>query len=220
MTLSPALLAQSRTAVPDQPRARLTISIGLYGGALGAGALLVSLLSQMAPEVYPDAPRHPGLVPSLILSSGGFLVGALLAALAAYMAARDRHEPLKLLVWMAVGLGFGIMLPVFTGAIIPFTMVFINLYEGTIEAGDVLIRLVDSVFLAPWATLFQAVFGLFSSMLAGLVFGLGAWLVNVANAASKSWIARYGTYGLAAALSIAVIGFVTFGSPTFLAKLG
>jgi hypothetical protein len=181
---------------------------------------VVSRLAITAADIWPAEPEHLPLIPGLILSSGGFLVGALIAGIVTYWIAHDRPDPLHPLVWLALGFGFGIVVPVFTGMVFPFTTVFIDLYLGRIGVGDLFIRLVDSIFLAPWGALFQAVFGLFTSLLAGLFFGVGAWLVDRANMASISWVSRYGTYGLAAALTVAVIGFVAFGSPSFLAKLG
>lgn len=220
MPQTTGLLTNLPTRLLDTPGARLTISLAFYGGALGAGALVVSRLALRAADIWPKEPEHLPLIPGLILSSAGFLVGALIAGIVTYWIAHDRPDPLHPLIWLALGFGFGILVPLFTGLIFPIAMVFTDLYLGTIEFRDLFIRLVDSIFLAPWGAVLQGAFGLFSSLLAGLVFAVGAWLVDRANMASKSWLSRYGTYGLAAALSVAVIGFVAFGSPSFLAKLG
>lgn len=220
MTTPFDLLIQASTRPVETHGARLTTSLALYGGALGAGALLVALLAQTAQERYPAEPEHLALVPSLILSSGGFLVGALIAGLVTYTVAYNRREPLNLLIWIAVGFGFGVLLPVFTGVVLPFAMVFVELDQGTIELSDVFIELSNAIFRAPGATFSHAVFGLFSSLLAGFVFGIGAWLVDTANAASRLWMSRYGSYGIAVVLSILAIGFAAFGPPSFIARLG
>ena len=56
----------------NERRLRLVACVALVGGALGAGAVVISLLNRTKPWLDPD---HMDLVPSMILSSAGFVAG-------------------------------------------------------------------------------------------------------------------------------------------------
>ena len=102
--------------VPEPARARLVICLALYGGAMGAGSLLVNFISRTK---YPQIPEHMPPAPTAFLSGGAFVVCALLGGLLAYWLAGSAEETRlrRLLKWIvAVGFAFGILSPVLAGA--------------------------------------------------------------------------------------------------------
>lgn len=198
-------------------RARLTISVALYGGAVGAAALFVSLLAQVR---FPNEPEHMALLASVFLGSGGALAGGALAALITYSVGQKADKARHLLAWEALGFGYGVLLPFFTGMLIPLSGVFLNLAVGVITAGEVFSQVVDAISRSPAFAFSQGTFGLFTGMLAGLLLGTGAWLIDTANAEPNARVSGYGPWAIAAVLSIGVVAVAAFGPPPTLAKLG
>ncbi len=198
-------------------RARLIICLTIYGGALGGASFLVNLLSRTR---FPQEPQHLSLTPTVFLSGGAVLAGAILAGLLAYWVSNDTSKARSLLVWAFLGFTFGILSPFLTGALIPLSTVFLNLVMDVITVGDVPRDVVDSILRAPGFAFTHGVFGLFTGMLAGALFGGGAWLIDMANASPKRGISIYGTYLIAIGLSIAFFAIAAFGPPSALASLG
>lgn len=204
----------------DVPRVRFTACLVLYGGALGASTLLVSLLAQTAQKNYPAPPVHMSILPSLFLSAGAAIVGVLLSVLIALWLVRDADKARNLLIWEAIGFAFGVTLPFFTGMLLPMSGVFLSLAMGVLTWKEFFVEVASALFQAPVFAFSHGVFGLFTGLLGGFIFGTGAWLIDTANASSNRNVSRYSAYAISIALSIGVLAIAAYGSPSFLARLG
>ena len=194
--------------------------LALYGGAIASAALIITLLAQSAAANYPKEPEHISLGSSLILSVGAIAIGAIISGLWAYWIGQRSKRPLNIILWLAFGFAFGILLPIFTGFTIPTTMTLLQLANADTLPGGALGAIADAVFQGiPFAFVYGTL-GIFTGMLAGTLFGLGAWVIDMANTAHSPHISRYGSLATSVTLSVAVVAFAAFGPPTFLAKLG
>ena len=213
------------TLMPPQSngrRLRLAINLALLGGVLGSAQFLINLLAQTE---FPKEPAHLALASSLIVSSRALVAGALLAAMFSSIATSDwagqRADTARtLFVWILLGVGYGILLPLVTGMLIPISGVFLALGSGFIAPDEALPAAVESIIRAPYAGLVQAGVGMITGLLAGVVFALGAWLIDAANASARLNMSRYGAYAIMAALSALIAAATALIPPATLAKLG
>ena len=198
-------------------RGYLIICLAIYGGSLGAAALLVNLLSRTR---YPDIPEHMALAPTLLMSGGAFVVCALLGGLAAYWFGQRDSAPRNIIKWLLIGFGFGVLSPIITGGTLPLSLVFVELEAGVVSAGEAPVRLINSLFHTPRFAFTHGVFGLFTGMLAGALFGVGALLMYALREFAGGPVARYGPYALAALLSVAFYAIAALADAPTLARLG
>jgi hypothetical protein len=214
--------AEFSRPAPTGRRLRLAINLALLGGILGAAQFIINLLAQTE---FPKEPQHLSLVSSLIVSSRAWVAGTVLAATISGIATSDwagqRADTARtLFVWIALGIGYGILLPALTGMLIPISGVFLALGSGFIGPDEALPAAVESIIRAPYAGLVQAGVGMITGLLAGVVFALGAWLIDAANASARLNMSRYGAYAIMAALSALIAAATALVPPATLAKLG
>ncbi len=194
--------------------------LSLYGGAIGSAALIITLVAQSAAANYPQEPNHISVGSYLILSVGAIAIGAIISGLWAYWVGQRSKRPHHIILWLVFGFAFGILLPILTGFTIPTTITLLQLANADTLPGGALRAIADAVFQGiPFAFVYGTL-GIFTGMLAGTMFGLGAWVIDMANASDRPHISRYGSLAMSVTLSVAVVAFAAFGPPTFLAKLG
>ncbi len=203
-------------------RLRLAINLALLGGILGSAQFIINLLAQTE---FPKEPQHLSLVSSLIVSSRAWVAGTLVAAMLARLATSDwagqRPDRARtLFVWIGLGIGYGILVPTITGMFIPISGVILAVGNGVITPAEALPAAFDSVVRAPYAGLVQAGVGMITGLLAGLVFALGAWLIDAANSSANLQVSRFGTLALTAAISALIVAGTVLVPPATLAKLG
>ena len=208
----------TRTLLPpaDVRRLRLTACLALYGAALGAATVLVSLLTRTKPWLEP---QHPGLLLAVLLSLSGVLAGLLITSPAVYWLGERAREPRGLLIWLAFGFGYGVLLPFFTGAFLPLSVVFIDLSLGVTAVGDLLTETLNAALRAPLSSFVHGALGLLTGLLAGALFGGGAWLIDRANASSDAITEKYGTWSVTLILASTALTVTLFGPLEILAKL-
>ena len=201
-------------------RARLIFCLAVYGGALGAAALVVNFISRTP---YPQVPAHMETPATAIFSLWAFLVcGALGAMFARWLGgAFENSAVYRALKWIiGVGFGFGILSPVITGAVIPMSRAFIDAYYGALAPLEIPMSALDALFQAPRFAFHHGVFGLFTGMTAGALFGAGAWAVNELNRRDSESLAKYGGVVLALLLSAVFYGVAVLAPATSLERWG
>ena len=201
----------------EKRRVRLVICLGLYGSALGASSLLVSFLARTK---YPIGPEHLEFVPSLLLSSGGWIMGAIIAGLIGYWIAPTSERPHNIIVWLFIGFAFGVLLPFFSGALMPLGTLYLNIALGIIPQSELPMLVLEAILRAPSFAFTQGVLGLFTGLLAGALFGVGGWVIDIANTSRYPRVSRYAPYVLSLGLSGLVVAIAAFASADALSKLG
>ncbi len=198
-------------------RGYLIICLVIYGGSLGAAALLVNLLSRTK---YPNIPEHMTLAPTLIMSVGAFVVCAVFGGLIAYWSGERDSAARSVIKWLLFGFGFGILSPVITGGTLPLSLIFVELEAGALSLGEAPVRLSNALFHIPRFAFTHGVFGLYTGLIAGALFGVGALFISSLRELTGGRLARYGPYILAVLLSIILYAVATLGDAPTLAKLG
>ena len=220
------IAAERRERPTDWPRIRFAAGIAVYGAAIGSVAVLVNVLSTT--PFYKTA-EHMSLVPSLILAISGALAGAMVTAPFAYrmygdvpiLEPKKTRKPRNLPVWWVLGVGYGLAYPMVMGAFfLPSAIALRLLAKGIIGPGDALNEFIEILM----ASLLRAVTVggpmLFTSAIAGVVFGTGAWMIDQVSASSDRRISTYGTWAISALLATTVVVLVFAVSPETLRSLG
>ena len=198
-------------------RGYLIVCLAMYGGSLGAAALLVNLLSRTK---YPNIPEHMTFAPTLFMSVGAFVVCAALGGLIAYWSGGRDGALRSVIKWLLFGFGFGVLSPVITGGTLPLSLVFVDMEAGITSLGEAPVRLINALFHVPRFAFTHGVFGLFTGMLAGALFGVGALLMSELRELGSGAVGRYGPYAVALALSVLFYAIAVFGDAVMLARLG
>ncbi len=203
-------------------RARLTICLAVFGGVLGAAQFLINLLAQTQ---FPKDPERLALTASLIVSSralvAGLVVAAILARLATSEWAGQRPDRARhLLVWVATGIGYGVLTPVVAGMLVPLSGLILQVATGAMTIGTALTWIPDTILRAPYAGMIFGAVGLSTGLIAGVVFAVGGWLIDAANASSDPKVSRYSAWVVMLAFSVAIVGITVLVPPAVLAKLG
>ncbi|MCE2458076.1 MAG: hypothetical protein J4G14_09715 [Dehalococcoidia bacterium] len=200
-------------------RLRLLVSVGLYGAALGGAALLVNFLARTDP---PHVPQHMPVDATILLSGGAASASGILAVLMTLWMSNpsERERARGLLIWLLAGFGFGVLSPVATGAALPLAMVFLATQNGDLPSSDFLVHATSAILQAPSSAFTHGVFGLFTGLMAGGLFGIGSWVLDWATHSSTPKVPAYVPYVLAAILSGLFYGVAAFGPVETLARFG
>ena len=219
--------APGRRRVQDWERIRFAACMAVYGATIGGCAILVNFLSRAQ---FPDVPEHMSIGASLFFASAGGLSGALLTAPLAYwmygglptfsFTPNPKRGPRSVMAWTILGFGYGLALPLLLGIILPVWLRFFAFYGGAISMMTLMSSLIDltigSLYLAP-------LFGFeyfFTSLVAGVLFAVGALLIDVFNSSKDRATAKYGSLSMAIGLSLLVVVLLVVVPETSLARLG
>lgn len=211
----------------DWERIRFAACMAVYGATIGGCAILVNFLSRAQ---FPDVPEHMSLGASLFFASAGGLSGALLTAPLAYwmygglptfsFTPDPKRGPRSVTAWTVLGFGYGLALPLLLGIVLPVWLRFFAFYGGAISMMTLMSSLIDltigSLYLAP-------LFGFeyfFTSLVAGVLFAVGALLIDVFNSSKDRATAKYGSLSMAVGLSVLVVVLLVIVPETSLARLG
>ena len=203
----------------DERRVTLVGLVALYGAVISTVALYLSLTAYPAIS-YPFEPQRPTLLRFLFPSIVAFLSGIALAVGLTHFVADTVNEARHPLIWLLLGLVYGTLLPFITGMFLPFSFVFHDLVVGQIQAGTFWIRLANAAFYMPSSSFFWGTFGLYAGVLGGLLLGVGAWFIDLANAAGNPLIAKYGPYVISTVLSLGIIALPILAPLSLIASLG
>ena len=209
----------SPISAPDDPalRIRLTASVTVYGGALGAAAILISIIARTG--IYDEA-EHLRLIPAVFSALTGALAAALVTPLAIYHARDRANESGGLLTWLALGLGFGLGSSFVTGGLLPLSAVIISLAEGVVRLGELPSLAFEAALRGIRSFYIEGALAIFTWLLAGALFGTGAWVIDRLNASPNLIASKYGTWAIALCLGLTIVAFAVFGPPETLRRLG
>ena len=195
----------------------LIISLTLYGGALGAAAGLVALLSRFE---FPVEPERIGFLDSFFFASGGALAGIILTWPTAFWISQRTPGHSNLLVWWGLGLTYGILAPFAAGGFLPLTTMLLNLASGTMDWSE-LVSGLETVFrVMPFSIVNNGGRDLYTWLIAGAIFGTGSWIIDRIDSSSNLKMAQSGTWIFTLGLATFFLAFAIWGPVDFLATLG
>ena len=211
----------------DLERIRFAAGITIYGASIGACAILINFLSRVQ---FPGVPEHLGLGASIFFGSAGAFAGSVIIAPIAYwlygglptfkFTPVPKRGPRSIVAWGQLGVGYGLLLPILLGVILPLWFRFFAFYEGGINMPTLISSLIDltigSIYLAP-------IFGLeyfFTSIVAGVLFAVGALIIDIFNSSQDRATAQYGSWIIMIGLCALLIALLIIVPETKLAKIG
>ena len=209
--LSPA------TAPNPVLRIRLAASVTLYGGALGAAAILIVIIARTGK--YEEA-EHLTLIPALFSALTGAVAALLVTPLAIYHARDRANEASGLLIWLLLGLGFGLGSSFVTGLLIPLSVVFISLTEGVAGVGELPSLAIEAALRGIRSFYVEGALAIYTWLLAGALFGVGAWIIDRLNASPNRIASKYVIWAVSLSLGLAIVAFAAFGPPETLRNFG
>ena len=204
------------------------MSIGAFGGVLGAAVILVNLLGQTElPHI--NIPEHPPLGHAIVIGVPGFLSGLLVTGPIAYWLLGppsffnpDRIRPARALpIWVGIGLTYTLVMSLVLGGLfLPISFLFTDFTRGALSVPNLLSETLDTLLAWPGQSLVMGIQLLFTAMAAGVLFGLGAWVIDQFNSSADSLSAKYGTWVVALALCGLVLAILAVIPGATLARLG
>ena len=196
---------------------RLIASVTLLGCALGVCVRLVSLLAATKPW---EEPEHLQFPLAVFLGGAGLVSGFIVAVPLAYFKTNKADHTGNILIWVGLGFVFAIATPLIIGVLSPFALVLFDLTGGRLSFGDAVQATINLMFRA----LVNAVIGgtpaLFTGFMAGAIFGVSAWIIDLAHRSSYTAVSLYVSPSVAVVLSVLIVWVSQFGPPETLAKLG
>jgi len=194
-------------------------SVTFYGGTLGVAVVIINILSRI--PIWRE-PERLDTDTGMFVYGSGALAGILLGALVAHWSHSEGHRwSLGILWWWLLGIGYGIGYPILTGGIfVPFGLVLHDFYQGLLNPIQVLNASADIVLGSPGRAIVAGSLLLRIALVAGLLFGTGAWIIDRLHTSIHPLSARYGSWATALFLGVAVLIVVSLAPPSLLAKLG
>ena len=211
----------------DLERIRFAACMTIYGATIGVCVILVNFLSRTQ---FPDVPEHLSLGISLFFGSAGAFAAAVIIAPIAYwlygglptfnFTPRPKRGPRSIVTWGQFGVGYGFLLPILLGVILPLWFRFFAFYEGAINMPSLISSLIDltigSIYMAP-------IFGLeyfFTSIAAGVLFAVGALIIDIFNSSQEKATAQYASLIITIGLCASLIAILVIVPETDLARIG
>ncbi|MBN4059441.1 hypothetical protein JYT32_00830 [Dehalococcoides mccartyi] len=189
----------------------------MYSAALGSSAILVSIIART--DKFDDA-EHLAFTPGLISALTGAIAVTLITPLAIYHLRHYADESGSLLMWLTLGLGFGVASSFVTGALFPLNIVFITFAEGNIKFSELPSFVVEGAFQGIRSFFIDGALAIYTWLLAGTLFGIGAWIIDKLNASPNSVASKYGTWVVTLFLGLTIVAFAVLGPPETLRKFG
>ena len=112
------------------------------------------------------------------------------------------------------------LLPFFSGALMPLGTVYLDLALGIIRLSDLPMLTLNALMRAPISAFSQGVLGLFTGPIAGTMFGVGAWVMDIASTSSRPHTSKYVPYVFSFSFSAVVLTVAAFGPAAALARIG
>jgi hypothetical protein len=214
-----AVNGSRRIGSTDWRRLRFVALIAMYGGALGAAAVIVNLLSRTP---FFDEPQHLGFEAGLIIYGGGAVTGIFVGALVAAAVQFEGHQwPLGIRLWLICGLVYGLVFALsLAGLFAPLSNLVLDFYQGALDPIEVLQALSHVAISWPIRAIIDSALLLYSAAGGGLLFGAGAWGIDRFHTSTHPTTSRYGSWGISLLLGLMVLFFSLLAPPTLLARFG
>jgi len=213
-----AALSLRHTPIQDHVlRVRLTASVALYGATLGSAAILISIMARTGRF---DEAGHLAFTPGLITAITGAIAATLITPLAVYHLRYNADESGSILLWLALGLGFGVASSFVTGALFPLNVVFITFVEDNIKFSELPSLVVEGAFQGIRSFFIDGALAIYTWLLAGALFGIGAWVIDKFNASPNPVASKYGTWAVTLFLGLTIVAIAVLGPPETLRKFG
>ncbi len=241
-TTATHLTIEQRKQEVGRLQTRLVCSLVVYAILLTSAAALVA--SIYSPGIDQDPQRLIGI--NAISTAVGGCLFTLIFLLPVLRWIGSRAEESRVLpIWFFVGISYGIFTVFLIGASLPFVFAFqINILNFR-SIGMFLDDVIDAFFRAPLSGFTFGVFALYVGFIAGILYSVGAWLIDMLNrmnyphaysdpwieavgdmlpptrrwaSAAAPWLSVIGPWAVALLIGGAILLYATTGPIEFLAR--
>ena len=217
ITRRPANLILESAPLPDyKRRRRLTASVTLLGCMIGAAAVLVSIMGQTSQ--YDEASHMPAL-PTAFFMAAGSLAALIITPFAIYHVRDNADHAANPLIWIGLGIGFGITWAFLEGALTPLTLTLLSYAENQAAQSTLASQIIDSILGGIRSFFVQGALMIVTGLLFGVIFCLGGFAIDVLNARQTVRLSSIGPWAVSIGLGTAILAFSLFGPPEFLRTL-
>jgi len=234
---------EQRKQAVNRLHVRLVRSLVLYGLLIAAATAMVATIYSPGIDMPPR--RLIGINAIVTIIGGGLFTLIFLLPVLRWIGGHAEESRI-LPIWILVGLTFGVCCVFLTGASLPIVFAFqINILNPT-SLGTLIDDLIDSLFRAPLSAFTFGVFALYIGLVAGIFYGVGAWIIDMLNrmnypyaysdpwieaigdrlpstrqlaSAAAPWLSRIGPWVIALVVGGAILLFAVTGPIEFLARL-
>jgi len=198
-------------------RFHFTAPLVVFAGLLGACTVPITFITGTNVN---EIPSHMPLIPSLLYPIAGILSGAILTYHPVKWMSRDLSHHMPLWHWLVIGLVYGGLLSIFTGALLPVIGPILGLFIGDLSIGQMPEALLISLARMPLNSLIHGSLGMFTSFQAGGILIIAGILIDRLVAQQKAFISDFMPWIIVIVLGIPVLILAFWGDPDFLFKLG
>ncbi len=200
--------------MPDTSRRRrLTASITLLAVMLSIAGFHMAVLGRA--QYFEDAVRIQGWG-AIFFSIAAGSAAVIAMPLAVYHfrdLAQNRVHPI---VWLPMGVWFGLATPILTGGFSRLAGAFAGLADGFYGVGDMGSLMIDSVLVFPYDMVVQGAPNIYGSIIVAPIFAVAGYAVDRANATDNEAISRWATWIISVAIGLLVLLFALYGPAEFI----
>ena len=216
-TESFADLIRESVSLPDPGRRkRLAASVTLLGCMLGAAIILVSIMTQT--NQYQEA-RHMSALPTAFFTTLGIFTALIITPFTIYHIRDNADRAANPLVWIGLGIGFGLALSFLSGALTPLNLTLLSFAEGQASPSTLASQMIDAILGGVRSFFVQGSMMIITGLLGGVFFFLGGVAIDNLNARQTNRLSSIGPWAVSIGLGISVLAFSLFGPPEFLRTL-
>jgi hypothetical protein len=98
--------------------------------------------------------------------------------------------------------------------------VFITFVEDNIKFGELPSLVAEGAFQGIRSFFIEGALAIYTWLLAGALFGTGAWIIDKLNASPNPIASKYGAWAFAISMGMIVAAIAAFGPPEILRNFG
>jgi len=207
-------LIRDSVSIPDPVRRkRLAASVTLLGCMLGAAINLVSVMTQT--DQYQEA-SHLSALPTVFFAALGMLTALIITPLTIYHIRDNADRAANPLVWIGLGIGFGLAVSFLSGALTPLNLTLLSFAEGQASQATLASQIIDAILSGVRSFFVQGALMAVTALIGGVFFCLGGVAIDNLNARQAVRLSSIGPWAVSIGLGISVLAFSLLGPPEFL----
>ena len=180
----------------------------LLGCALSMAAVHVQLISRI--PRYESA-YHLDFWPAVFFSLGAAAAALIVVPLAVFHMRDRARVPGSIVVWIGLGLWFGVATSFVTGGFSPMSRVFIDIAESRVTIGEVPSLMIDAVLIGLKDFFVQGAIAVSAGLLAGAIFAVSGFGIDRLNAMDDARASTYAAWIAATLIGAVVLIFAIAG---------
>lgn len=183
---------------------------------LSVAAFHVSVLTRF--QYFEEATRIQGWG-AFFFSIAAIISATIVVPLAVYHIRDLAQNPGHPITWFALGAGFGVLTPLFTGGFSRTASAFTGMVEGHLGAGDFFSAMLDAVLVFPYDFVVEGTLNVIVGLESGILFAVFGFIIDRINASKNEMVGTWGPWIFTAATGIPVLLFSLLGPTEFLRDL-